>query len=153
MTSNLYKRYKVFISYSASDGIYFAIETNNILSNFGYKTWFYKHHRTIGNLPWEEISDVILKKTDIFIYLCTINSHSSRGQAFESEYAMTSNNLMPQIIIINGATCPQKLTIFNRENLMKAEFTGKMQNIARRLPKIISNTPFLDRSEKAEAIS
>jgi len=147
------KRLRVFISYSGKDGKSFAIQTNNILTKLGYKTWFYPHNRTFGYLPWEEISEVILNKTEIFLYLCTISSTNSRGQSFESEYAMVSTYLMPQLVLVDNSTCPQKLRIFNHERVSSNNFSDAINKIAQKLPAILEKTPMPKQTLKAGDIS
>ena len=144
---------RIFISYPGTDGKDFAVQTKDILEKEGYRTWFYNHHRTFGYLPWEEISDIILNKCDIFLYLCTVSSKHSRGQKFESEYAMQNLNLWPQVIIINGATCPQKLSIFNREYATSNDFEERLEQLSSKLTDILEHNPELDKKEKTKEIS
>ena len=153
MVEQKHHNIRVFISYPGNDGKNIAIRANEILSEIGYRTWFYPHNRTIGDLPWEEISEVILDKTDIFLYICTVTSNDSRGQMFESEYAMISTSLLPQLIIIDSCTCPKKLRIFNREWISRSEFSKQFTTIAGKLPDILSKTPRLEKSTRASDIS
>lgn len=147
------RRLKVFISYPGRDGSLLATQARGILSEAGYQAWVYSSHRTLGELAWDEISDVIFNKADIFLYLCTMSSMNSRGQDFESEYAMQSRHLMPQIVVIDNATVPRKLQIFNHTHIIRDEFPQKLKALASNLPNILQKMPPLETNVKAMSLS
>ena len=71
---------RVFISYPGKDGLKKAKQA-------GHKAWIPERCMTLGALVWEEISHRIVNKKE-FLYICTGSSLKSKGQRFESEYAI-----------------------------------------------------------------
>ena len=144
---------RVFICYAGMDGYDLAVKIQEILKKHDYNTWLYNHNRVVGAIAWDDIAYAIKRKTDIFLYLCTQKSFISRGQSFESEYAMRTNHLMPVIICIDNSKITGKLSIFNAEHFNAKGFVKEFDVFATKIKNILLYTKSLPKSKKAKRLT
>lgn len=152
MLTGFTKKIRAFISYPGSDGLAIAKELADILVQEGHKVWLFENHRTWGASTWREISINITDQSDVFIYVCTGSSLTSRGQELETGYALDARRVKPLVLIINGAVVPPELTGMNYEEVTTKKLEERLKTIARSLPSTLARIYRLEEAVKAKAI-
>ena len=126
---------KVFISYSDADGLELAKTAYHILESAGHQLWMFEHDKTPGKSLWGEIADAICD-SDLVFYICTKNSHTSKGQKREIDIAL-ENGIVITLAQIDCADIPKCLSGDVRLIWTCEQFHDKCTRFSKKLPSIL----------------
>jgi hypothetical protein len=121
----------VFVSYETNTGLVYAKLAKARLNVAGYSAWVWHDDRRTGAYTHEEIADKIAE-CHHFVYICTKDSHGSRGQKYERGTALALNKV-PFVITVDRAYVSPVLATHNLVETTTENFERDCDKLAAEL--------------------